>query len=155
MKKLLIVLGSIFAAIIVIVAILAIIFIPYWIRLNKDAKNYLTNNLPIIVAHWNPQDVIDRATPEFITATKHQDVDKLYVMFRQLGSLKHLDTPELGNIGSQAFTNDGTYTYGNYTIHADFENGSANISIQLLRMGAQWKINKFHIDSSAFLKSKI
>jgi len=151
MKKLLIVLGSIFAAIIVIVAILAVIFIPYWLRLNKEAKTYLTNNLPIIVAHWNPQDVFDRATPQLINNAKPEDVDKLYATCRQLGLLKHLGTPELGNIGSQAFTKQGTYTYGNYTIHADFQNGSASISIQLLHVGTGWKINQFHINPTIFL----
>jgi hypothetical protein len=154
MKKLLIVLGGIFAAIIVIVAILAIIFIPYWIRLNKDAKNYLTNNLPIIAGHWNPQDLFDRATTQLIADAKPEEVDKLYATLRQLGSLKHFDTPELDHIGSQAFTKQGTYTYGNYTIHAYFQNGSTTISIQLLRVEAGWKINYFHIDSPTFFEHK-
>jgi hypothetical protein len=151
MKKLLVVLGAIFATIIVIVAILGIIMIPHWLRLNKDAKVYLTDNLPIIVDHWNPQNLFDRATPQLMANAKPEEVNKLYVTCRQLGSLKHLDTPELGNIGSQAFTKDGTYTYGNYTIYADFQNGSASVSIQLLRVGTGWKINQFHINPMVFL----
>jgi hypothetical protein len=154
MKKLLIVLGGVFATIIIIIAILAIVLIPHWLRLNKDAKTYLTNNVPIIVDNWNPQNLFDRATPELIAAAKSQEVDKLYEMFRQLGSLIHLDTPELGNIGSQAFSKQGTYTYGNYTIHADFEKGPATISIQLLHMGTGWKINDFRINSVVFLPHK-
>jgi hypothetical protein len=154
MKKLLIVLGAVFATIIVIVAILGIIMIPHWLRLNKDAKVYLTNNVPLIVDHWNPQNLFDRATPELIADARPREVDKLYDMFRQLGTLKHLNAPELGNIGSQAFSKQGTYTYGNYTIHADFQKGPATISIQLLYMGTGWKINNFRINSDVFLPNK-
>jgi hypothetical protein len=74
-------------------------------------------------------------------------------MFSQLGPLKHLDKPK-GAVYSGVFTKQGSYTVGNYTANADFEKGSADIHIQLLRVGDEWKINGFKIYSDVFLPSK-
>jgi len=66
MKRLFIILGGVFAAIIVV----AIIFIPRAPKLDKDAIAYIADNLPKIMDRWNAQNLIDRATPELIASTK-------------------------------------------------------------------------------------
>lgn len=154
MKKLLTVLGGIFAGIILLLLIAAIIFIPHALVLDKDATRYIAENTPAVVNGWNPQNLIDRASPELLSSVKsREEWDRLFAFFRQLGSLKHLD-PAKGAVYSGAYSGQGTYTIGNYTVQAVFEKGSAVISVQLLRAGATWKINGFHINSDAFLPPK-
>ena len=154
MKKLLIILGGIFAGIIVLLVIVAIVFIPRTLKLDKEATVYISDNTPIMVAGWNPQNLIDRASPELLSDVKSPDEwSRLFALFQKLGSLKHLDPPK-GVVFSGAETGKGSYTVGNYTAKATFENGSAVISIQLLRAGTEWKINGFHINSEAFLPPK-
>ena len=154
MKKLFAILGVIFAVIIVIIVIAAAIFIPRTLKLDREATAYIQDAVPKIVTNWNSQELVDRATPELIAAGKsHDEMDRLFVMFRQLGSFKHLDKPE-GTVVSSAFTGSGTVTVGNYTAHGEFEKGTATIKIQLRRVDNTWKINGFRINSDAFLPPK-
>jgi hypothetical protein len=154
MKKLFVILGVIFTVIIAIIVIAAAIFIPLTLKLDREATAYIQDAVPKIVTNWNSQELVDRATPELIDAMKSRDqLDRLFVMFRQLGSFKHLDKPE-GAVVSSAFTGEGTVTLGNYTAQGDFEKGKATIKIQLRRVHDTWKINGFRINSDVFLPPK-
>lgn len=154
MKKLFAILGVIFAVIIVIIVIAAAIFIPRTLKLDREATAYIQDAVPKIVTNWSSQELVDRATPELMDAAKSRDrLDRLFVMFQQLGSFKHLDKPK-GTVGSSAFSGEGTVTLGNYTAQGDFEKGKASIKIQLRRVNNTWKINGFHINSDVFLPPK-
>jgi hypothetical protein len=153
MKKLLIILGGIFAVILVVIGVAAAIFIPRALKLEREGAAYIQDAVPKIVAHWNSQELVDRATPELLKATKSREkLDRLFVMFQQLGSFKQLDTPQ-GTVTSSAYSGTGTVTLGNYTAQADFEKGKASLQIQLRRVNDAWKINGFRINSDVFLPS--
>ena len=155
MKQFLTILGGIFAVILVVIIVALAIFIPRAFKLDRDATAYIQNVVPKIVAHWNAQELVDRATPELLSAAKSpEDIGRLFVMFRRLGALKRLDTPK-GSVYSGAFTGSGSVTIGNYTAQADFEKGTATLQIQLRRVGDTWRINGFHINSDVFLPPKI
>lgn len=154
MKKLFTIFGVIFAVIIVAIVIAAAIFIPRTLKLDREATAYIQDAVPKIVANWNSQELVDRATPELLDSAKSRDqLDRLFAMFRQLGSFKHLDKPE-GVVVSSAFTGSGTVTLGNYTANGEFEKGAATIKIQLRRVNGTWKINGFRINSDVFLPPK-
>jgi len=154
MKKVFTILGVIFAVFLILAVIAAAIFIPRALKLNRDATTYIQGAVPQIVAHWNPQDLSDRATPELLKAAKSkEELDRLFEMFSKLGALKHLDTPT-GSVYCGAYTGTGAYTVGTYTAEAEFEKGKATINIQLLRVGETWKINGFRIYSDVFLPPK-
>jgi hypothetical protein len=154
MKKLFIILGVIFATFILILIIVAAIFIPRTLKLDREATAYIEDAVPKIVTHWNSQELIDRATPELIEASKSTDATaRLFEMFQKLGSFQHLDKP-LGVVVSSAFTGSGTVTLGNYTAHGEFEKGPATIKIQLRRANDTWKINAFYVYSDALLPPK-
>jgi hypothetical protein len=154
MKKFLMVLGGIFVAILVIFGIAAAIFIPRLLQLDREATAYIQDAVPKIVENWNSKELLDRATPELLSVVKSNDeIDRLFTMFQQLGSLKRLETPR-GSVVSRAFTGAGTSTVGNYTAQADFEKGTATIHIQLRRVNDAWLINGFRINSDVFLPPK-
>jgi hypothetical protein len=154
MKKFLIALGTIFGGILIVIIIIAAIFIPHALKLDKDATAYLQDALPKIVSSWDAQALMERATPELLSSLKSSsDLDRLFTMFRQLGGLKYLDTPK-GNITSATLTKQGSFTVGNYIAQAEFERGKASISVQLRRSGNSWQINGFHVTSDAFLPPK-
>ena len=149
------ILGVIFAVIIVVFIIAAAIFIPRTLKLDHEATAYIQDAVPKIVTNWNSQELVDRAAPELMATAKSRDqIDRLFVMFRQLGSFKHLDKPE-GTVVSSAYTGTGTVTVGNYKAQAEFEKGEARIEIQLRRVGDAWKINGFRIFSDALLPPKV
>lgn len=154
MKKFFLILGGIFASILAVIVIAAAIFIPRSLKLDRDATAYIQDAVPKIVAHWNSQELVSRATPNLLSAAKSRDgIDRLFVMFQQLGSLDHLGIPK-GEVESSAFSGAGVATFGNYTVRSNFKNGEATIQIQLLRLNDGWKINGFHINSDVFLPHK-
>jgi hypothetical protein len=154
MKKLFTILGVVFAVIIAIIIIAAAIFIPRTLKLDHEATAYIQDAVPKIVTNWNSQELIDRATPELMAAAKSRDeIDRLFAMFRRLGSFKHIDKPE-GKVVSSAFVGRGTATVGSYSVRAKFEKGPATIQIQLQRANGTWKINGFRINSDVFLPAK-
>ncbi len=143
-------LGVVVAAFILVLIIICAVFLPQLFKLGNEATQYIQSEVPKIVEHWNSQELIDRATPDLITVAKsRENIDRLFVWFQQLGSLKHLDTPH-GGVRMWSSTN-GSSTIGNYSAEAEFDKGPATIYIQLLRTGDAWKINGFKINSNALL----
>ncbi len=151
MQKFFIVLGAVFAAIVVIVGVFAAIAIPRTLKLDREATEYLQNAVPKIVEHWNAQELVDRATPQLMAATKSpNDLNRYFVLFSRLGALKHLDTPK-GGIVSSAYSGQEALAMGNYTITADFEKGPATLSVQIRHVDEGWKINGFRVNSELLL----
>src|SRR5580698_4630164 len=94
MKKLLMVLGGIFAAMILIFIVLAIAFLPRLYRLNKQGEDYIQKVVPQIIDHWNPTNLLAYASPELAGDLQtNNKTGSLFQMFSQLGSLKHLKEP--------------------------------------------------------------
>ena len=154
MKKVFNILGIIFAVIIVIIVIAAAIFIPRAIKLDREATAYIKDAVPKIVTNWKSQELVDRATPQLLASVTSRDmIDRMFVMFQRLGSLKNLETPK-GTVVSYANTGTGAITVGNYKVLGEFENGKARIEIQVCRVGDTWKINGFKVYSDALLPTK-
>jgi hypothetical protein len=153
MKKLFTILGIIFATIIVIIIIAAAIFIPRTLKLDHEATVYIQNAVPKIVTNWNSQELVDRATSELLDAKSRDKIDSAFVIFKRLGSLKHLDTAQ-GLVTTGTYTGTGVATIGNYNAQAEFENGEATIEIHLRRVDDTWKISGFYIKSDALRSPK-
>ncbi|HEY4417240.1 MAG TPA: hypothetical protein VGO57_16235, partial [Verrucomicrobiae bacterium] len=62
MKKIFTILGVIFAVIIGIIVIVAAIFIPRALKLDREAVTYIKDAVPKIVTGWKSQELADRAT---------------------------------------------------------------------------------------------
>jgi hypothetical protein len=153
MKKFFTCLGVVFALIIVVLIIVFAIFIPRIFKLDGEATAYIQNEVPKIVAQWDPQELIDRGTPELVASAQlSDDPKKFFSMCQKLGSLKHLDTP-LGRIYMSTSSTKGSRTIGNYTIPAEFEKGAATITIRLFKVNDTWKIDGFYISSEVLLPS--
>jgi succinate dehydrogenase hydrophobic anchor subunit len=153
-KKLLVVLGGFFAVILLVAGIAAAIYFPHAMKLDREAIAYIQDTMPKIVGHWNSKELLDRATPQLDSTMKsHGGPERHFEMFRKLGPLKHLNAPT-GGVGTTVYPGQGAATLGEYSAKAEFENGTATILIQLLRMNGQWMINGLRVNSDAFLPSK-
>jgi hypothetical protein len=151
LKKFFTILGGIFAAMIVILIIVIAIAIPRTLKLEHSGAAYIQVAVPKIAKHWNPRELTERASPGLLSSLgHHKQVDRLFVLFRRLGALRHLGKPK-GSVYTGYFPGSGDATVGNYTVQAEFANGAATIDIQLYRTGGSWQINGFHINSNVFL----
>jgi hypothetical protein len=143
--------GYVCAGLLAFVFVFAAVFIPRALHLEHDGAAYLDHTLPEIVGTWDSHALASRATPELLGSVKPPtDLERYFRFLRQLGKLKHMDEPT-GSVYTGTYLGKGTVTTGNFTAKAEFENGPATISVQLTRVGDNWKYNGLHISSPVFL----
>lgn len=149
MNNLLNVLGGIFLAILIVVAVAAGIIIPKGLALDKDAVSYIEANIPLVVEKWNSEELKKRAAPELLAQPGIEQLPNLFSWLSSLGKLEKLEKP-IGQVGTGVFP--GTQfngTWGDYVANAKFEAGSAQIKVVLRRSGETWQIMGFYVNSQA------
>jgi len=88
MKKFLIVLGSIFLAVIVLGAIGIAFTAIRGTALDKESKAYADSALRAIVSTWSEKELLDRASPEFKKAVTIDQLDRFFLAYyNTLGGL--------------------------------------------------------------------
>lgn len=146
------VLGGIFAIIVVVIGVAAAIFIPRGIKLDHEAVAYIRDVVPAIAASADGQALVERATPTLAAALRSgSELDKLSAAFRELGTLKHLDDLK-GRVSTTTVSGDGIQTFGIYTAQAEFEEGHASVRILLQRVDGTWRIDGFHVNSHVLVQ---
>lgn len=94
MKKFFILLGSIFFALIVLLAV-AIAFVAMkGTALDKESKAYADSAIPAIVSMWSEKELLDRASPEFKKAVTIDQIDRLFRWVSGLGALQKCEPAE-------------------------------------------------------------
>jgi len=151
MKKLLIVLGSIFLVIIIIVVIGIGVIAYKGTALDKESRDYVDSSVPAIVSAWDKQELLSRASPEFMQVVKSGDLDKLYGMYRRLGKLKEYQGSE-GQSNMSVTSEQGKVISAAYTTKAIFDSGPASIKILIIKHGDKWQILKLYVESEVFLQ---
>lgn len=150
MKKTLIVLGSIFL-VLVILAIVGIgIAAVKGNALDEESKAYVDNAVPAIISGWDQQQLVSRASPEFMQAVNGDDLDKLFGMFHRLGAFKSYDGAK-GSSNMSVTNTEGKVVSAVYIANATFDTGPATIKISLIKHD-NWQIAGFHVDSKFFLE---
>ena len=150
MKKSLIFLGAVFLILIVIAIVGTIFVVIKGSRLDKESKQYADAAIAAIVSGWNKQDLVERASPEFMAATKDDDLNKLFALFRRLGRLKKYKGSE-GQANISVTTQHGKVITANYVAKAEFDAGKAKIKVNLIKHDDNWQILGFNVDSKVFL----
>ena len=146
MKKFLIVLGSIFLAIVVLAAIGIAFVAVRGNALDKESKAYADAAIPAIINGWSQKELLDRASHEFKQAVTQQQLDQMFNWFGSLGPLQKYDPPK-GQALMSATTQTGKVISAQYATKATFEKGEAAVTLGLIKHGDQWQILKFDVNS--------
>jgi hypothetical protein len=146
MKKVLIALGSIFLAIVVLIAIGIVFVAVRGNALDKESKAYADAAIPAIITNWSEKALLDRASPEFNKAVTQQQLDQLFRWVSSLGGLQKYDPPQ-GQALMSATTQAGKQITAQYTTKATFAKGEATVTLGLIKHGDQWQILRFSVNS--------
>ena len=151
MKKLLMILGGVFLVLLVLgVAGIAIVAVK-GNALDKESKQYVDAAIPAIVSGWDITEIQNRASPEFKTAVKDEDLEKLVRMFRRLGKFKTYNGAK-GEANISATIRDDKTISAAYVATALFDTGPAEINMSLIKHGTQWQLLGLRINSKVFLE---
>jgi len=145
-KKFLIILGSIFLALIVLGAVGIALIAVRGNALDKESKAYADAAIADIVTIWSEKDLLDRASPELKKAATADDLHRMFRWFSSLGGLQKCEPAQ-----GQAIMQNGKLITAQYMAKATFQKGEATIKLALIKHGNQWQIIGFHIDSPAFV----
>lgn len=139
MKALLMVIGAIFAVLFIVLAVIQRMTSDY-----RDGQSYADAAAVAIVSDWNEQAFLDRASPDLFQVTTREQIDSMFAQLRGFGRM----TKYGGCTG-------GSYTFYNifpwkltdtiYVARADFEHGSAQIRIRLVKRNGAWHILAFSV----------
>jgi len=151
MKTLLIILGSIAA--VVIAGVTALIFYAFTVGagLDSTSQEYVDEANRAILDPWSEAELLERASPEFLSATDEADVTRLFAMFRTLGDLESYENAE-GSAHIQMTPRTGKVVTADYTARAEFGEGEATIETRLIQHDDQWSILAFKINSDRFIE---
>ncbi len=150
MKKFLIILGSIFLAIIVFGAIGIAFIAVRGNALDKESKAYANSAIPAIVTTLSEIELLDRASSEFNKAATADELDRLFRWMSGLGRLKECG-PAQGQASMFVTPQNGKLISAQYTSKATFEKGEATIKLGLIKHGDQWQVLSFHVSSPALV----
>jgi hypothetical protein len=153
MKKFFYISGIIFWTLILIGAVYFVFNVIRGFRLDASSKTYVDKYVPIIISTWSEQELLKCGSSEFKTAVSNPEKQKFFDQtwngFTKLGTLKEYNGSE-GQSHQNLFfyTNskrNGYHISAEYIADADFQNGSAKITIDLVQENGEWKIYFFSV----------
>jgi hypothetical protein len=119
MKKFLIVLGSIFLALIVLSGIGIAFTAIRGTALDKESKAYADSAIRSIVTNWSEKELLDRASSEFKTAVTIDQLDRFFLTYyNTLGGLQKCE-PAQGQATMFLTSQTGRMTTGQYTVKSN------------------------------------
>jgi hypothetical protein len=148
-KKTIMILGYIFLVLIIgIVAGMGTLAV-IGNRLDKESKAFVDAAIPAIISTWDVSEVEKRASPEFNDEVDYDELEQDFGVLQQLGKLVEYK----GSTGDANITLSLQYGYeitADYTASAEFEAGSTNIRMSLIKRGGRWQILDFKINPEEF-----
>ncbi|MHC4149868.1 MAG: hypothetical protein ACYSR5_10335 [Planctomycetota bacterium] len=150
MKKTLMILGGIFASLIVIVVIAFSVLAVKGAVLDKESKAYVDKVTPIILTNLSKETLFKHASDELKNSASPEEFDKIFNWFAKLGQFKEYKGSS-GGVNISVTTARGKQITGRYQAQAEFENGPATIKITTIKKGDNWQVIGFHIDSMALV----
>lgn len=152
MKKIIMLLGYVFLAVIVLVVAGAASVAIIGKRLDKESKIYVDAALPAIITEWDISELQKRASPEYDASVDYDDLEDYFESLRQLGKLEEYQ----GSTGDSNITISlsGCEITADYTATADFEKGSVELQVSLIKRNGSWQILYFQVNPEEFTERK-
>ncbi len=143
MKKTIMILGYIFLTLIVVIAATIASVTIIGKKLDKESKAFVDAAVPAIVADWDVEELQKRASPELDASVDYDDVEDYFGSLQELGKFQGYN----GSTGDSNITISlsGYDITADYTASADFEAGSVEMQISLIKHGSQWQILDFKV----------
>ena len=152
MKKIIMLLGYVFLAIIALAVAAAVSMVIIGKRLDKESKASVDAALPAIIAEWDVSELQKRASPEYDASVDYDELEDYFESLRELGKLEEYQ----GSTGDSNITISlsGYEITADYTATADFEKGSVELQISLIKHGNNWQILDFRVNPEEFTERK-
>jgi len=117
-------------------------------KFDASSKAYVDESVPAIVANWSKDELIKRESPQLRKAVSDDDLAALFSKLSVLGSMQSYDGAK-GDANMNVTTASGLQVTAAYVAEATFQNGKAEIKINLIQVDGAWLILGFHVSRPA------
>jgi len=120
-------------------------------KLDASSQAYADESVSAIVANWSKDELVKRESPQFRNATSDDELTGLFDKLSELGPMQNYG----GSTGAANvnFTPaSGLQITASYVAKAIFQNGKAEIKLNLIQVNGAWQILGFHVDAPIFVK---
>ena len=120
-------------------------------KFDASSKAYVDESVPAIVGHWSEGELVKRESPQFRAATSDDELAALFAKLNALGPMQSYGGAK-GDANMNVTPASGLQITATYLAPAHFQNGNAEIRINLIQVGGEWRILGFRVNSPLFDK---
>ena len=149
MKKIIVLLGYVFLGFIILNVVGATSLYILGQRLDRESHLYVDAAVQAIVANWDVRELQKRVSPEFDSSLDYDETKHYFNELRKLGKLAVYK----GATGESTITISARYLYeitAEYKAEVEYETGTIQIQVTLIKHGNQWQILDLWIDPEEF-----
>ncbi len=152
MKKIVTAFGYAFIVFIVLMIAGAVTVAVLGKKFDNESRAFVDTAVQAIASDWDIAELQKRASPEFNDAVDYEDLEDDFITLQQLGKLVEYK----GSSGDSNITISlsGYAITADYKATAEFEAGSAEMRISLVRRNGKWQILDFAVNPESFIERK-
>jgi hypothetical protein len=121
-------------------------------KFDASSKAYVDESVPAIVANWSKDELIKRESPQLRKAASDDDLTALFTKLGgALGPMQSYDGAK-GDANMNVTPASGLQVTAAYVAEVAFQNGKAEIKINLIQIDGAWLILGFHVNAPLFSK---
>jgi hypothetical protein len=134
---------GVIVSVLAVAAILGALYVAHQgSYLDAESKGYVDDVIPRIVAHWDPQLMINESSPALIKVAPDEQIWKLCAVLKDsLGPLKEYKGAQ--GEARVEITPYGKITTAQYIVHAAFTKKDATFHVGLIRESGKWQLLEF------------
>lgn len=117
-------------------------------KYDDTAIPYLTQVVPQI-STWDPQVVKSLMSEDALASIPDEKLVEVVGLFSRMGALTELDEPRFRDVHSEQGVNGATRTVVEYAVDAVYEQGEAQLTINLLHQDGRYRVQHFNLSSEA------
>ena len=129
-------------------------FFGWAFQQDRSARRYVSAAVPAIFNEWD-FDALNRRSSDELSRDpqfRSQAPQMFLALHNMLGQLRTSQEPQ-GSAGyNWGAASPAQGTYGDYFIRAEFERGTAELHLLVVREHGQWKIRGFNVNSPVMMK---
>lgn len=149
MKKTVMFLGYVFLGFLLLNVVGAVSVYVLGQRLDRESHLYVDDAVQAVIANWDIRELQKRASPEFDSSLDYDEAEHYFKELRKLGKL----VVYKGATGESTITISARHLYeitADYTADVEYETGTIQIQVTLVKHGNQWQILDFWINPEEF-----
>jgi len=118
---------------------------------DSQAIPYIQKVVPVI-SNWDVEQIRLLMAPESLAEIPEARFRETVNVFARVGELKKLETPRFSQLNSEAGVNNASQTIVEYKVDAEYVNGEAEMTINLLHSNGVFSVYHFTLGSKVLMQ---